>query len=144
MNLKLSLEDTSSDILISLLSIRTCISLALPYFSGLVSFWATYHFCSLFPFQEPLFAFYYLCPYSVSSSWFTIIDCAWILHVWYPLFSALTFKISYFLTFVLIILFWGFFGILDFNILRFLTEQELPTVYFIMAEAFLSYINILR
>ena len=48
------------------------------FFSGLSFFlnihcFATYHFCNSFPFQEPLFPFCYLCPYSVPSSWLAIL-----------------------------------------------------------------------
>ena len=60
-----------------------------PIFSGLSFFLSFMPY--LFPFQEPLFAFCYLCPYSVSSSWLAIVDCVYIFHVWYPLFSTFTF-----------------------------------------------------
>ena len=84
----------SLDILILLLPIHTWIST--PIFSRFCFFlnihcFAIYHFCSLFPFQEPLFAFCYLCPYILSSSWVSILNSLCILPVLYPLLSALTF-----------------------------------------------------
>ena len=75
-----------------LVVVHTYMYSGLSFFLNIHCF-ATYYFCSLFPFQEPLFEFYYLCPYS--SSWYAIVDCVCIIsllyHVLYPLFSALTF-----------------------------------------------------